>query len=76
LQTPSALSVLSLTPPLGFLCSVRWLAASIYICVGQALAEPLYSVIKNNDFSMRFLNPPVSSSGPWQTALKFLLMKL
>ena len=41
LQTPSAPSVLPLTPPLGSLCSVWWLATSIYICIGQALAEPL-----------------------------------
>ena len=41
LQTPSAPSVLSLTPPLGSPCSVPWLAVSIRICVGQALAEPL-----------------------------------
>jgi hypothetical protein len=41
LQTSSSPSVLSLTPPLGTLCSVQWLSSSIcpYIC--QALAEPL-----------------------------------
>jgi hypothetical protein len=38
LQTLSAPSVLSLTPPLGFLCSVQWLAESIHTCIGQALA--------------------------------------
>jgi hypothetical protein len=41
LQTPSAPSVLSLAPPLGTLCSVQLLAASICLCVCQALAEPL-----------------------------------
>jgi hypothetical protein len=41
LQSPLALSVLSLTPPLGSLCSVLWLAASNHISFGQALAEPL-----------------------------------
>jgi hypothetical protein len=41
LQTPSAPSVLSLTLPLGSPCSVRWLAASIHICICQALEEPL-----------------------------------
>ena len=41
LQTPSALSVLSLTSPLGILCSVQWLAACICLCTSQALAEPL-----------------------------------
>jgi hypothetical protein len=41
LQIPSAPSVLPLTLPLGSPCSVRWLAASICICIGQTLAEPL-----------------------------------
>ena len=40
-KAPSAPSVLPLTPLLGSLCSVRWLAASIRICIGQDLAEPL-----------------------------------
>ena len=46
LQTPSAPSVLHLTPPLGSPCSVRWLAASIHICIGQALVEPLRRQLK------------------------------
>jgi hypothetical protein len=37
LQIPSDLSVLSLIPPMGTLCSVQWLAVSIYICICQAL---------------------------------------
>jgi hypothetical protein len=41
LQTPSAPPVLPLTPPLGTPYSDRWLAANIYLCIGQALAEPL-----------------------------------
>jgi len=41
LQTPSAPSVLSLTPPLDSPCSVQWLAATIHICISRALAEPL-----------------------------------
>ena len=40
LQTPSAPSVFSLTPPLGTLCSVPWLAASIHLCICQIPAEP------------------------------------
>ena len=40
LQTPSAPTVLPLTPLLGSLCSVWWLALSITICIGQTLAEP------------------------------------
>jgi hypothetical protein len=31
----------SLTPPLVTPCSVQWLAASIHLCICQALAEPL-----------------------------------
>jgi hypothetical protein len=41
LQTPSAPWVLSLAPLLGTLCSVQWMAMSIYFCICQALAEPL-----------------------------------
>jgi hypothetical protein len=41
LQTPSSHSIVSLTPPLGTPHSVQWLAASIHICIGQNLAEPL-----------------------------------
>ena len=41
LLSPSAPSVLPLTSPLGFPCSVRWLAASIHNWIGQALTEPL-----------------------------------
>ena len=41
LQSPSAPSVLSLTPPLWTPCSVQWLAESIHLCICQALAEPL-----------------------------------
>jgi hypothetical protein len=40
-QTPSALWVLSLVPPLGTLCSVQWLAVSIHLCICQALVQPL-----------------------------------
>ena len=41
LKTPSAPSVLSLNLPLGTLCSVQWLVASICLCTCQALAVPL-----------------------------------
>jgi len=40
-QTASASSVPSLTPPLGSLCSIWLLAASILICIIMVLAEPL-----------------------------------
>ena len=41
LQTPSAPSVLFLTPLLGSACSIQWLAVSIHICICQSLTEPL-----------------------------------
>ena len=41
LQTPSDPWVLFLAPPLGTLCSDQRLAESIYLCICQALAEPL-----------------------------------
>jgi hypothetical protein len=41
LQSSSAPSVLCLVLPLESLCSVQWLAASIHLCICQALAEPL-----------------------------------
>ena len=40
-KAPSATSVLPLTPPLGSLCLVWWLASSPHICIGQNLEEPL-----------------------------------
>jgi hypothetical protein len=41
LQAPSAPLILSLAPSLGTLCSVKWLAKRIHLCICQALAEPL-----------------------------------
>jgi hypothetical protein len=41
LQIPSAPWILSLTPSLGTLCSIQWMAVSIHFCICQALAEPL-----------------------------------
>ena len=41
MQTLSAPSVLSLAPSLGSPCSVRWLAESILLCIGMALAASL-----------------------------------
>ena len=40
LQTPSAPTVLALTPPLESTCSVQCLAVYFRICIGQALAQP------------------------------------
>ena len=41
MQTPSDPSFLPLTPPLWSLGLVQWLATSICICIGKALAKPL-----------------------------------
>jgi len=53
LQTPSSPLVLTLTPQLGTLCSVQWLATSICIC--QALTEPLRWQLYQVPVSMHFL---------------------
>ena len=55
LQTPSAPSVLHITPPLGSPCSVQWLTVSIHICIGQALADPLRRQIYQAHVSKHFL---------------------
>ena len=46
LQSPSAPSVLPLALPLGSLGSLRWLAITISICIGQVLVEPLREHIR------------------------------
>jgi hypothetical protein len=55
LQTPSAPSVLSLTPPLGTPCSVQWLAESICLYICQALAESLRRKLYQAPVTMHFL---------------------
>jgi hypothetical protein len=55
LQNPSAPSVLSLTPPLGTVCSVQWLAESICLCICQALAGPLRRQLYQASVSKHFL---------------------
>ena len=55
LQTPSAPSVLPPTPSLGSLCSVRYLAAGIPICIGQTLAGPLRGLLYQALVSKLFL---------------------
>jgi hypothetical protein len=55
LQTPSSLKGLLLTPPLGSPCSVRGLAVSIHICIGQALAQPLRGQLYQAPVSKHFL---------------------
>jgi hypothetical protein len=54
-KTPSAPLVLLLTPPLGSLCSVQWMAARICICIGQDLAEPLRRQMYQAPVSKHFL---------------------
>jgi hypothetical protein len=65
LQTSSALWVLSLTPPLGTPLetpwSVQWLAASISLCIGQDLAEPLRIQLYQAPVSMHFLASTIVS---------------
>jgi hypothetical protein len=60
-KAPSAPSVLPLTPPLGSLCSVWWLAASICICIGQDLAEPLRRKLYQAPVSKHFLASAIVS---------------
>ena len=55
LQTPSAHSVLPLTPPLGGTCLVKWVAASIHFCTDQVLAEPLRRQLYKAPVSKQFL---------------------
>jgi hypothetical protein len=61
LQTPSAPSGLSLTPPLGTLCSVPCLADSIHLCICQALAEPLRRQLYQAPVSKYLLAPTIVS---------------
>jgi hypothetical protein len=61
LQAPSTLPVLALTPPLGPLCSVQWLAASIHIYIGQALAEPIRRQLYQAPVSKHFLASAIVS---------------
>jgi len=55
LQTPSAPSTLSITPPLGFPCSVQWLSTEEWIQkMCYIYTMEYYSAMKNNDY-MTFL---------------------
>ena len=55
LQTPSAPSVLPLTPPVGTPHSVQWLAVNICLCICKALARPLRRQVHQAPFSKHFL---------------------
>jgi hypothetical protein len=61
LKTPSAPSILSLTPSLGTTFSVQWLAASLYLCTCQVLAEPLKSQPYEAPVNMHFLTSTIMS---------------
>jgi len=58
-QTPSAPSVLSLTPPLGSPCSE--LAVNIHLCICQTLAEPLRGQLYQAPVSKYFLTSTIVS---------------
>jgi len=60
LQTPSAPSILSLTP-MGIRFSVQWLAASIHLCICHALAEPLRRQLYQTPVSKYFLASAIVS---------------
>jgi hypothetical protein len=60
-QTPSALCILSLTPPLGTLCSIQWLAESIHIYIFQALPEPLRRQLYQASISKHLLASTIMS---------------
>jgi hypothetical protein len=63
LQIPSASSVFSLffQFPLGTLCSVQLLAASLYLCIGQVLAEPIRIQPYQTPVSKHFLASTIVS---------------
>ena len=55
LQTPLTPTVCALISPLGSPFSVQWLDASICICIGQALAEPLRGQLYQGSSQQAFL---------------------
>jgi hypothetical protein len=55
------LAFLSLTPPLGTLCSGQWLAASIQLCIRQSLEEPLRTQLYLTPVSKHFLPSTIVS---------------
>jgi len=65
LESPSALSVLSLTPPMGTPFLVQWFAVSVCLYICQALAEPLRSHLYQAPVSMNFLTSAILSGFWW-----------
>ena len=71
LETPSAPSVLSLTPPLETLWSVQWLVVRTHLCICQDLAESLRRQLYQAPVSMHFLASTIVSAfgeGIWDRA--------
>jgi hypothetical protein len=60
-QTPSAPSILSLTPPLGTPLSVQWLVVSIHLCICQTLAELLMRQLYQASVSKHILASTIVS---------------
>ena len=61
LQTPSALSVISLTFQLGNPCSIQGLSMSTHLCVFQTLAGPLSIQLYQAPVSKHFLESAIVS---------------
>jgi hypothetical protein len=61
LPTPSAPSVLSLTPLLGTPRSAQWSATDLHLCICQALPEPLRRQLYQAPLSKHFLASTVVS---------------
>ena len=55
LQTPSAPSILPVTPPFWSPCSVQWLVVNIHICIGQDQAQSLRRQLYQDPVSKHFL---------------------
>ena len=62
LQTPSAPSVLSLTPLLGSPWTVQWLAGNICLCICQALVETARRQLYQASVSIHFLASTIASA--------------
>jgi hypothetical protein len=58
----SSFSPFFLTPPLRTLWSVQWLAASICLCICQALEEPLRRQLYKAPANMQFLASTIVST--------------
>jgi len=65
LQTPSAPSTLSLTPPMGTPFSVQWLAVSICLCIHHALPDPVRRQLYQAPVSLHFLASAILSWVWW-----------